>query len=198
MLHGNGTMEYLLLNPNSDETNGTYEWTTNLEDGKANANRYFLNAEGIDVHDNILYFVSKKIKTMFVLNLDTGTYTTESTHNGLFGGEPDQIIDISDNNYYNNDGVIDNDENNLLLYFTEDGGRIPGVHARDQRTGEYYTILEGTGYSDDETTGLAFSPNHKHLYVAFQENGILFDITRQDGLPFNAKIINLKHPTRKQ
>lgn len=46
---------------------------------------------------------------------------------------------------------------------------------------------------EDETTGLAFSPDARHLYVAYQTNGILFDVTRTDGLPFNAKTLNVKY-----
>ncbi len=40
------------------------------------------------------------------------------------------------------------------------------VHARDQ-DGNFYTIINGGEY-DSETTGLAFSPDNKHMYVAYQ------------------------------
>jgi len=65
------------------------------------------------------------------------------------------------------------------------------VHARNS-LGQYYTILESNVYKD-ETTGLAFSPDAKHLYFAYQETGLLFDITRIDGLPFNARTLNVKY-----
>lgn len=68
---------------------------------------------------------------------------------------------------------------------------IAQVHARNN-LGQYYTILESHVY-EDETTGLAFSPDSKHLYVAYQETGLLFDITRVDGLPFNARTLNVKY-----
>uniref|UniRef100_A0A7S4NFI5 SMP-30/Gluconolactonase/LRE-like region domain-containing protein n=1 Tax=Odontella aurita TaxID=265563 RepID=A0A7S4NFI5_9STRA len=77
------------------------------------------------------------------------------------------------------------------MYFTEEGGRDAGVHARDKR-GRYYTILESPVYQD-ETTGLAFSPDGKHMYVAYQKNGILFDLWREDGLPFHGLTLNVKY-----
>jgi sugar lactone lactonase YvrE len=79
-----------------------------------------------------------------------------------------------------------------LLYFTEDGNKFVGIHARD-RQGQLYTILEGPAFYGDETTGLAFSPDGMHMYFAFQDAGQLFDITRADGLRFDAKTLNIKY-----
>lgn len=114
---------------------------------------------------------------MFILNLDNGTYKNFTTVAGLFKGQPDQILRIVPN-----DGI---------LYFTEDGNKPAGIHGRNAN-GKYFTILEGPGYAD-ETTGLAFSPNNKHMYVAYQDNGILFEITRIDGLPFDGQVLNVKY-----
>lgn len=65
------------------------------------------------------------------------------------------------------------------------------VHARN-RQGQYFAILETDVY-EDETTGLAFSPDGKHLLFAYQETGVLYDITRVDGLPFSARTLNVKY-----
>ena len=43
-----------------------------------------------------------------------------------------------------------------------------------------------------ETTGISFSPDGKHMYFAFQEDGMLFDLTRDDGLSFHGKTVKLK------
>ena len=53
------------------------------------------------------------------------------------------------------------------------------------------SVLESPVWKD-ETTGLAFSPDGMHLYVAYQANGLLFDVTREDGLPFDGRSINAK------
>jgi hypothetical protein len=106
-----------------------------------------------------------------------------STNGGLFNGQPDQIVRMFDDHTA--------DVNDALIYFTEDGGKLAGVHARDVH-GQFFTVLESYKYAD-ETTGLSFSPDAKHLYVAYQTNGLLFDITRTDGLPFYARTINLKY-----
>jgi secreted PhoX family phosphatase len=114
---------------------------------------------------------------LFILNLDDGTYKKTSTEHGLLKGQPDQIQRIV--------------PNSDILYFTEDGNAPAGIHGRNAK-GQFFTILEGPGHPD-ETTGLAFSPDKKHMYVAFQDNGVLFDITRIDGLTFDGQVLNMKY-----
>ena len=186
-LHGEGETTYLRLVPNS-EHGGIYEWVANKTLASNNANTFYPNAEGIDVHGRELYFVSKEIKTLFVLNLDSMQYTSHTTRRGLFDGQPDQIVRVLGND-------INNGKEEELLYFTEDGGQLAGVHARN-RNGHYFTILESDGsITNDETTGLAFSPDHRFMYVAYQRIGKLFAISRRDGLPFTAKSLNVKYHT---
>jgi hypothetical protein len=177
MLHVNGTLEYLVLNPTS-ENEGTYKWVPGLNQGQKSAEEHFPFTEGIDVFENELFFVSKSTRRLFILNLDDGTYRQYTTKHGVFDGQPDQLRTLVG-------GESD------LLYFTEDGGKLAGVHARNSK-GQFFTILESSQY-EDETTGLSFSPDAKHLYIAYQDNGLLFDITRADGLPFNAKTLNVKY-----
>lgn len=117
---------------------------------------------------------------MFILTLDAGTFTSHSTVRGLFDGQSDQI------------GYIVNDNSDdFILYFTEDGGTRAGIHGRN-KAGQFFTILESDEYPD-ETTGLSFSPDSKHMYIAYQDNGFLFDIERTDGLPFDARTLNVKY-----
>ena len=185
-LHGEGQTRYLILHPTSS-SEGTYEWTDNKSASKTNANLFYPNAEGLDVHEDQLFFVSKRLKTLFVLNLDGTTYTSHTTRRGLFNGQPDQLQRIL--------GPSGETLSEDLLYFTEDGGKYAGIHARN-RDGDFFTILESEIYSN-ETTGLAFSPNGLHMYIAYQDEGVLFEITRDDGLPFHAKSLAIKfHATR--
>ena len=44
-----------------------------------------------------------------------------------------------------------------------------------------------------ECAGLAFSPDGMHLYIAYQDEGVLLDIYRKDGFPFHAKSLNIKY-----
>lgn len=44
-----------------------------------------------------------------------------------------------------------------------------------------------------ECTGLAFSPDGMHLYIAYQDEGVLLDVFRRDSLPFHAKSLNIKY-----
>ena len=146
MLHGEGQLDYLLLWPSK----GTYGWTQDKAKADQNAKKNYQQTEGIDVKGNRLYFVSKAQSELFILNLDSNTYEVESTVSGVFDGSPDQLVRL----------VGDGE----LLYYTEEGGKEAGIHARDSE-GRYFTILESPVYQE-ETTGLAFSPDHRHLYVA--------------------------------
>ncbi|KAL7429034.1 hypothetical protein ACHAXH_000971, partial [Discostella pseudostelligera] len=136
---------------------GTFEWTTDEDIGQESAGDYFPNSEGIQVHEGHVYFMSKEHKMLIILDLDSMTYETEYSGmkfygEGYFGDEPDQIIFGPTQKY---------------MYFTEDGGNSPGVYARygDEKT--YFTLFQGINgvYSDDETVGIAISPDHKRFYA---------------------------------
>jgi hypothetical protein len=129
------------------------------------AHDYYPYAEGIDVQDHELFFISKKTRTMFILNLDTLTYTKVSTRTRSFDGQPDQIVSPINSS-------------SSTLYFNEEANTRAGIHGRNS-DGKYFTVMEGDSFQH-ETTGLAFSPDKKHMYVAFQTLGYLFDITRTD------------------
>jgi len=193
VLHGNGETTFLTLTPNtttsSGQSHGTFQWIHDIEVARSNAHAMYPNAEGIDVQGDELYFISKVRRLLFILDLDRGTYTSHSTRQGVFDGQPDQIQRILD--YTTGEAV--RPDASKLLYFTEDGGRYAGVHARN-RDGQFLTILESPVYRNDETTGLAFSPDAMHMYVAYQRHGILFDIRRDDGMPFTAQTLNVKYP----
>ena len=174
-LHGNGTRDYLKF------INGTnkFGWTPSLEEGRQSAQGNYPFTEGISHKgDGILYFVSKKLKALFICNLDTLEYRMELTNDGglmigdgQFSSQPDHVIQ-----------TVGSD----ILYFTEDGGR-PGVYGRKTSTGEYFAIFEGQAemYKNDEATGLAWSPDWTRIYVCIQTKGLLFEIRRDDGLPFD-------------
>ena len=66
-----------------------------------------------------------------------------------------------------------------------------GIHAKG-KDGKFFTILESPIYHD-EVTGLSFSPDNMHMYLAYQVNGILFDVYREDGYPFDAKSLDVKY-----
>jgi hypothetical protein len=80
---------------------------------------------------------------------------------------PDQIVFLSD-----------------VLYFTEDDGRSPGIYAHGGT--RMYTLIERyeTKFQADETTAISFSPDGTKMYFSMQEIGYLFQVERQDGLPF--------------
>ncbi len=178
MLHVDGTIDYLIVHPNKNMTGGTFEWIDDIVAGKNNARSFYPQTEGIDVYEGVMYVVCKRIKQLFVFDLDEMTYYNQSTVSGLFDGGPDQMKRILD-------------DSNDLLYFTEEGGVDAGIHARDA-LGRFFTIFESPIHSD-ETTGLAFSPDGKHMYVAYQVQGFVFDIWREDGLSFGSRTLNVKY-----
>ncbi|KAK1732522.1 DUF839 domain-containing protein [Skeletonema marinoi] len=175
-LHEGGVTTYLeFLDGNK------FQWTSSLSAGEKSASKHYPNSEGIAYHNSTLYFVSKTIKTIFMLDLTEMTYTSERTGSnfqgqGSFNAQPDQIIK----------SVHDHDDRKYI-YFTEEGNTAPGAHARDGE-GTYYTLfraIPGGRFSGDETVGIAFSPDRKRFYCGYQEEGVLFEITREDGQMFN-------------
>jgi secreted PhoX family phosphatase len=51
------------------------------------------------------------------------------------------------------------------------------------------------GILKDETTGLAFSPDNKRMYVSYQSVGVIAEITRSDGDSFAGTVLDIKyHP----
>jgi len=175
-----GTHEYLVF------VNSThFKWSTDLQEGRNSQAASFSYCEGIDFHNGYLYFVSKTLYKLFVLNLDNGTYTSSSTQygslgtgGGVFNDQPDQIV--------RNGGDY--------LYLTEDGGSTPGVYSIHKPTGAKYAIFQGysTSLVNDETTGLAFSPDGTKMYAAFQDCGCLLEFSRDDGMSFDGEKLDLK------
>jgi len=162
---------------NGDSGSGSFFWTTSLSTGQSTANECFPNAEGIDVRDGKVYFVSKALKRLVILDLDALTYEYSSTQSGAFNNQPDQVARI-----------LNSDDD--VLYFCEDGGNDCGVHGRAP-DGRFFTILEGPGYNT-ETTGLAFSPDRKRMFVSFQGSRV-FEITREDGFSFAGGVLDIKY-----
>lgn len=178
MIQVEGTVEYLQFLPDNK-----FRWSSSLSKGRDSAFLYYKNVEGIVCEDGILSFVSKKQKEIFHLDLDAGTYTKATTIHqalpggGSFGAGPDQLMLFSD-----------------VLYFTEDGGRSPGIYAHDGS--RLYALLEAYSgvYNTDETTGFAFSPDGTKLYFCMQQIGYLFQLERVDGRPFDysRRLLNLR------
>jgi hypothetical protein len=171
-LHGSGgTLDYLEIVSNS-----TFRWTTNLTIGRASAQTNFPGSEGIAIQNGMLAFVSKTRRLMYFLDLDAFTYTVVSTATaaltggGSFDAQPDHLIVTSSLS-----GV---------LILTEDGGNTPGVFAYD---GSKYLSYFESNYASDEVTGIAFSPDRMYFFAAVQRAGVLFQISRDDGLPFEGR-----------
>ena len=117
------------------DDNGTFTWSPDRGVGAGNINSegYFPNAEGINVYNGILNFVSKNEKMMFRLDLEQETWTKSSTNSGLFDGRPDQLVRMFGSSEY--------------LFFTEDSKQPASVcgndlHGRNMVTGDYFTLVE--------------------------------------------------------
>ena len=54
-------------------------------------------------------------------------------------------------------------------------------------TSNEYTVISAL------VNSLAFSPDNKHMYISYQGDGIIFDISREDGYPFGAHRLDIKY-----
>ena len=187
VLHTNGgIVEYLVVNNQTQ----TFEWSLDKVKGEVSAEYNYPNVEGIDVHEGQMYFTSKKLRELFILDLDEMTYTSSSTKSGAFNGQPDQIVRLLPPTTGDLYASVQHDN---LLYFLEDGGNSPaGVFARDQ-FGKYLTIAEGGDSNSDESTGLAFCDKGRRMIFAFQDEGKVFEVMRDDGQPFYGQSLDIKY-----
>lgn len=161
---------------------GTFAWTANRTLGQASAELHFPHAEGVDHHNGLLFFVSKKLRRLYVLNLDDGTYVERGTTHGKFDGQPDQILH-----------VVDPYDEEAVIYFTEDGGpNAAGIYAQTTG-GRKFTVVEGGEGTSDETTGFAICDRGTKLIMAFQDEGHLYLIQRRDGKRFEGDVVDLKY-----
>ena len=80
-----GTQKYLRV---GSGTSGTFSWVASKSQATPSL---YPNAEGLDIKDDVLYFVSKVDKTLFILQLTQGTFTKESTNQGAVSIEVNQI-----------------------------------------------------------------------------------------------------------
>jgi hypothetical protein len=115
---------------------------------------------------------TKRDKLLFILDLDTFTFESSSTKSGPFDGQLDQIRSILQ-------GELNNaaEPDNSILYFCEDtvnGATFAGVHGRDP-DGKFYAILS-TDQIRGETSGLAFSPDNRFMYVSFYAASLVYEI----------------------
>jgi hypothetical protein len=83
-----GTLDYLVI---SGGPNGKFKWTKNISEAKKNAKKYYPGSEGIDSHKGKVYFVSKTLKRLVILDLKRMRYTYSSTQSGAFNLQPDQV-----------------------------------------------------------------------------------------------------------
>lgn len=123
-----------------------------------------------------MYFVTKGQRRLYIVDLDSNTWTSGPTIQDSSGNEftPDQVARITGSNSPND-----------ILYFAEDGSGNQDIHALgldEFGDKKYFTIIRG--YSSTETTGLTFSPDNKYMYFAHQGNSEIWQIWREDGCSF--------------
>ena len=166
----------------NEGTSGTFHWSTDLKEGRQSANDNYRSTEGIAFAmidgQRTIFFVAKRMKKIFQLNLDTNTWESRSTNADIAGGgsylsEPDHIYFYGDK----------------WLYHAEDLSSTPGVYLQDVKANNYFTIFEDRDPVDwgdgEETTGIAVSPDGRCLIGCLQERGECFVVKRDDGGSFD-------------
>lgn len=181
-LRGAGTTRYLILEPSLPRNDtGTYRWTKILGAARRSAEDHYPFAGGVDVVENKLFLVSESRREMFVLDLDGNAYERTSTRGGLFDGRPDAVRSVLPGEGGGEDEI---------LYFAEEGA---GVRGRDA-DGRFFDILEARDFRDDATS-VDFGPDMSRLYVSYRRNGLLFEVTRDDGEAFRGLALSIKSPS---
>jgi len=76
----------------------------------------------------------------------------------------------------------DNQDQHFLFY-TEDGGKLSSIHVSNHYGHNFTTIVDSVVF-DCQSSRITFSLDGRHMYMGYQVNGTLFDITQDDGQPF--------------
>lgn len=145
----------------------TFSWSTEYDAAQASAFEHFRDAKSITVNDGKLYIVSKALNQVVCLNLDVLSYTITSR-----AAELEPLV------------------GNSTFFFPEG----PNVFGRDEMDKEKYFILFFTdALPSVETIGVVESPDQKHLYVSYQETGLIYDVQRIDSEPFQGPFVDINY-----
>jgi hypothetical protein len=145
----------------------TFTWSTNYDAAKESAFVHFRDADAITVEDGKLYIVSKILNQVVRLDLFTMSYAITSR-----AAELQPLV------------------GNSTFFFPEG----PNVFGRDD-TGKYFILFYTDTLGSDETIGVVMSPDKNHLYVSYQESGLIFDVQRVDGEPFQGPYVDINYLT---
>jgi hypothetical protein len=206
------TVEYLVLVPTPDDpTRGVFTWIDDEDLGRDSASSHFAAISGLDAHGGVLYMTSEARQELFVLDLDSEEYTSESTDVGDFDGHPRSVVHILSGHehgrrrrrqqrqrqrgrrqlhpghgYVHGGGLSAGLPAGVpSLYFCEDGNdnESSGIYARTEE-GRYVAILMDVDEQGD-VTSLAFSPSLRQLFFALKNTGKVFMLERQDSRRFD-------------
>jgi hypothetical protein len=95
------------------------------------------------------------------------TSTSTLPGGGSFDNQPDHVFATA----------------NGVILLTEDGGPTSGIFAYD---GSKYLSYFESDFSSDEMVGFAFSLDRKYMFAGVQDAGLLYQVSRDNGLLFNA------------
>jgi hypothetical protein len=148
-------------------TDRTFKWATDYDAAKESAFLYFRDADAITVEDGKLYIVTKILNQVVCLDLFSMTYAITSR-----AAELQQLVGSS------------------TFYFPEG----PNIFGRDEDE-QFFILLYTDTLGADETIGVVMSPDQSHLYVSYQESGLIFDVQRVDGEPFQGQFVDINYLT---
>ena len=127
-----------------------------LKAAEDNAKEFYPNVEGIDSNDGNVYFVSKMLQRLVILNLAEQTYSCVWQYNKWQLCRPTRSSWATHSRRSKSLVFVWRRRRNIGCLWTSGHGR-------------YFTVMEGqTDGRNDESTGLAWSPNAKHMLVTYQ------------------------------
>ena len=166
----------------------------------------------MEVHGGIMYLAAREERRLLVLDLDAGTYSSESTEVGDLGADPTTVRHVLGAHFgrrrarllrgpagpsagissrslhpghaHSYAETVPQDVPSLYVAEAGDKKEANMVAGRTD-DGRYVAVLVGRNWEDKgDVMGIAFSPDLMHMYVAFDGEGEVFDVTREDGWSF--------------
>ena len=214
---GAGVTDYLVLDPSDEDDEGggdagTFSWVAEAGGGRESSEAHFEDVSGMEVHGGIMYLAAREERRLLVLDLDAGTYSSESTEVGDLGADPTTVRHVLGAHFgrrrarllrgpagpsagissrslhpghaHSYAETVPQDVPSLYVAEAGDKKEANMVAGRTD-DGRYVAVLVGRNWEDKgDVMGIAFSPDLMHMYVAFDGEGEVFDVTREDGWSF--------------
>jgi hypothetical protein len=144
----------------------SFYWTSDISVATMSGFDFFRNTTWMEVEGKKLYLFSNVLNQVVSLNFKNMSFKI------LHGIQKLKPL-VGNENFYFAKG------RDIYLRMMKEEKFLPLIYAENELLNETATIL--------------FSPNQEHMYLTYQENGVVYDVTRSDNQTFDGRAVGLNY-----